>query len=479
MTAPRLSSATAAHAHALQPAYRRDSVGEVVVHLGLGAFSRAHLAVYLDDMLAAGHSDLGIVGVSLRNDDVPTALGPQDGLYTLAVVSSDAIEPRIVGSVLRVLHAPSHAAEVRAALAATSTTLVTVTVTEKGYCCDPADRRLDLHHPDIVHDLAAPHSPRSLPGHLVLAAADRRATGSAGVTVLSLDNMPSNGRTLRAVVLALADGSDPTLRPWIERNMRFPCSMVDRIVPATDARFRASVAALTGVDDAWPVRAEPYSQWVVEHDWATARPPLEQVGVTLVDDVAPWETLKLRVLNGMHTAAAHYGLRHGLDTVDRVVADPGGRRLLERVAAEVTEVVAAPEGVDLDGYVTTTLGRFANAALAHRCAQIASDTSQKLPQRLLDTVRARYARGLPVDAIADVLALWAWSTLGRDHLGAPRSVHDPLAARYAGIAALDGDDAAALTRSLLGLDAVFGDLTGNPTLTASVSVRLAALLQRS
>jgi fructuronate reductase len=462
-------------AAAAAPAYDRSSVSAGVVHLGLGAFARAHLAVYLDDLLAAGHHGLGVVGVSLRNDDVPNALRPQDGLYTLGVVQGATVAPRIIGSVLTVLHAPSEANAVRAALATAS--VITVTVTEKGYCCDPASHRLDRTHADIGHDIDAPTTPRSLPGHIVLAASDRRARALPGVTVLSLDNLPANGRTLRSVVLDLAQATDPSLCEWIVEHLRFPCSMVDRIVPATTPGFRAEVASSIGLDDAWPVRAEPYSQWVLERAWVGERPPLQDVGVTIVDDVAPWEALKLRVVNGLHTTAAHFGLFHGLETVDLVMADPDGRRLLDRVAAEATEVLVAPSGVDIGEYVANTMTRFANPALAHRCAQIATDTSQKLPQRLLDTVRDRLPLGLPVEALTDVLALWAWSTLGLDHDGAPRAVHDPLATRYAEIAAQHGNDPAALSRALLSLDEIFGDLVGNAVLIHGVTEHLEQLLR--
>jgi fructuronate reductase len=248
------------------------------------------------------------------------------------------------------------------------------------------------------------------------------------------------------------------------------------MVPATDDALRVAVRAAIGVDDVWPVRAEPYSQWVVERDWATALPPLAEVGVQVVDDVAPWERVKLRILNALHTAAAHYGLNHGRDTVDTVMSDPGGAGLLLRVAAEIVEVLEAPAGVDVDSYVDTTLDRFANSGLGHRCAQIATDTSQKLPQRVLDTVRLRLERGLPIDALADVLALWAWSTLGRDHLGRARQVDDPLAATYAEVAAVAGADARALVTALVGLEPVFGDLADSAALVATVTPRLARLL---
>ncbi len=443
----RLAESTLAQARAERPHYDRRAVRCGIVHLGLGAFARAHLAVYVDTLLAQGHHGLGIVGVSLRNDDVPNALGPQDGLYTLAVTGAAPVAHRIIGSVLRTLHAPSAQSEVRAALAAPGTSIVTITVTEKGYCWDPATRRLDHSHPDIRHDLEHPDVPRSLLGHLLLAARDRRATVAGPLTLLSLDNIPANGTTLRAVLTEMAEIGDPTLAEWIDEHLSVPCSVVDRMVPATDDAFRVETDAAVGVHDSWPIRAEPYSQWVVEQGWASPIPPLADVGVQIVEDVARWETLKLRVVNGLHTTAALYGLRRGLDTVDEVVADPGGRALLDRVAAEIAGVIEAPPGVEVSAYIATTFERFANPSLAHRCAQIASDTSQKLPQRLLDTARQRLARGLPIDAIADVLALWAWSTLGRDHLGRPVAVIDPLAPTYADIAADNGDDPRARRRA--------------------------------
>jgi fructuronate reductase len=404
-----------------------------IVHLGLGAFARGHLAVYAEDL------GLEITGVSLRHDDVRRALEPTGFVYQLEVVDGDDVRSRTIHSVVDVLHAPTQRTQVRAALAAPTTTIISVTVTEKGYNADPAT---------LAHDLAHPDEPETMPGHLVLAMADRRAAGAPPPTVLSLDNLSSNGRLLRRVVLDMASHNDPSLAEWIDAHVAFPCSMVDRIVPAlTDPTGRT-------------VRAEPYSQWVVERAWSSPMPPLETVGVTVVDDVAPWETLKLRILNGMHTSAAHFGLRHGLATVDQVVAHPAGRRLLERVAAETAEVLEPPRGVDVPAYIATTLHRFANSALGHRCAQIATDTSQKLPQRLLATVRLRLERGLPIDAIADVLALWAWCTVHKP-------ARDPLEERLAEIA---GD-----TTKLLSLEPIFGDLAGNPVLVEAVAERLIAL----
>ena len=484
---PRLDASTLADARAAQPAYDRTAVRCGIVHLGLGAFSRAHLAVFADDLLGRGHDGLGIVGVSLRNDDVPSALVPQDGLYSLGVVdgAADGIRSsyRIIGSVRRALHAPSDPAAVRTALASVDTTMVTVTVTEKGYCIDPATGRLDREHPDIGHDVAHPEAPRSVVGHLVLAARDRHTSGAGDLTVLSLDNLSSNGSTLRSVVRELARAGDGAVLEWIDEHMAFPNSMVDRMVPATDDAFRSATDSAIGLVDAWPVRAEPYSQWVVERAWVTPMPPLAEVGVELVDDVEPWEMLKLRVLNALHTAGALFGLRHGLTTIDDVTADRGGRALLDRVATEIAEVLVGPPGVDVDRYIATTLTRFANAGLGHRCAQVAADTSQKLPPRLLGTIRERLGRGLLIDALAEVLALWAWSTLGRDHRGSLRSVSDPLATTYARLVAecsTDGNlDATALARALVAIEPIFGDLADDARVVQPVATRLAELIDRA
>jgi fructuronate reductase len=473
----RLSNATLPGCSVRVPEYRRDEVTASVVHLGLGAFARAHVCTTLDDLIAGGAADAGVLGVSLRHRDVPDALHPQDGLYTLGAIDGDRLDLRIIGSVLDVVHAPSEPLRVREALAAATTTIVSLTVTEKGYCWEPSTRRLDRNHADIVHDLQHPTAPRTVLGHLALAAADRRHLSSGRLTVLSLDNIPSNGSTLASLLHEFVAEFDPSLAGWIDEQFAFPCSMVDRMVPATDDGLRAAVDAAIGMHDAWPVRAERFTQWVVERNWATPMPALEAVGVQVVDDVAPWEALKLRVLNALHTVAAHHGLRYGLATVAEVIADPAGREVLRRVAAEIREVLVPPARVDVDDYIATTFGRFANSGLGHRCAQIATDSSQKLPQRLLVTLAARCSQGLASAAILDALALWGWSTLGLDHDGEQRVVNDPLAAEYGSIARAAGGNAEALANGLVALRSVFGDDIDASWLAAELAPRLARLLQ--
>ena len=473
---PRLSETTLRAAACRTPSYDRSAVGIGIVHLGLGAFSRAHLASHVDDLLSLGRRDLGIIGVSLRSSGVAEALGPQDGLYVRAIVEDDRIDTRIIGAIRGVLATSTGSARIRTALTAPTTRLVTVTVTEKGYCLDASTGRLDTTHPDVLHDLASPDDPISLPGWIALAARLRRDEHGQGFTVASLDNLPANGRSLQRAVLDLAGESGSDLAAWVGEHVHFPCSMVDRMVPATDETLRARVRGLTGVDDALPVKTEPYSQWVLERSESAEFASFADVGVTFVDDVRPWERTKLQVLNALHTTAALIGLRHGLETIAEVMHDDPGRTLILRVADELAGVVDPPTGLDLVAYVETTLHRFENRALHHRCAQIATDSSQKLPQRLLPPLSLRLERGLPVNALGEVLALWAWSTLGRDHRGSDRTVRDPLAETYRHIALHHATNPAGLLRALLGLRQVFGTLADDERLFAVVEPHLTRLM---
>jgi fructuronate reductase len=358
--------------------------------------------------------------------------------------------------------------------------IVTLTVTEKGYCRDPATDRLDERHPDIVADLAAPAAPRSAPGILVEALARRRAAGTDPFTVLCCDNLPTNGRTVRDVVRRLADLRDPDLGAWIGDHVAFPCSMVDRIVPATTDADRETVrAALGGLVDAWPVMAEPFRQWVVEDTFPTGRPALEAAGVEMVRDVEPFERMKLRMLNGSHSTLAYLGYLAGHETVADTVADPAFARLArDLMTVEVAPSLDLP-AADLAAYRDALMARFANVGLRHRTWQIAMDGSQKLPQRLLGTIRDRLAGNAPIDRLALGVAGWMAYVRGIDETGAPIDVRDPMAARLRSIADAAGRDAAALVRGLLGAREVFGtDLPTDPRFAGVVERHVAALLER-
>lgn len=432
--------------------YDRAQVTPGIVHLGIGAFHRAHQAAMIDLCLAAGDLRWGIVGASLRSGDVAAQLNPQDGLYTLVVRDGERIEDRLIGAVQRVIVAPEAPGALLAALAAPTAHLVTLTITEKGYRLDPASGALLQTDADVAADLASLARPRTAAGYIVAALAGRRAAGAPPLTILSCDNLPHNGVRLRRAVLAMAEAHDPALAEWIDRTIGFPQTMIDRIVPATTPQDISDLADRTGYRDEGAVKAEPFSQWVIEDRFAGERPDLAAAGAQLTRDVAPWEEAKLRLLNGAHSALSYLGALAGIAHVDQVVARPAGRRLVEALWDEAQVTLDPPAELDLAAYRQALMARFANSALAHRTRQIAMDGSQKLPQRLLATIAARKAAGLASPALTLGVAAWMqWVTSDRDEAGAPITVDDPLAGTFATIRGAPADR----VRALLAIAAVF------------------------
>lgn len=426
-----------------------------IVHLGLGAFFRAHGAIYIQEAMETAGGDWGIVGVSLQRPDMRDALAPQGGVYTALELGPAAEVPRLVTSVVAVLVAPEKPEAVLATMADPAVKIVSLTVTEKGYCHEPATGRLNLNHPDIQHDLANP-LPRSAPGFLVRALARRFAAGHPPFTVLCCDNLPGNGTLVRGLVLDMAARIDPALAQWIKQDGRFPATMVDRIVPATTPDVRARVASLTGLADASPVQHEPFRQWVIEDDFVQgARPDLQAVGVELVADVTAHEHMKLRMLNGTHSALAYLGYLAGFQTISETVADPVFSRYLRALwRSEIIPAVTAPHGVDLAAYAERLFERYANPAIRHRTWQIAMDGSQKLPQRILGTLAENHAAGRPSRGLITAVAAWMRYVGGVDEAGQPIDVRDPLAARLRG-ASDAGATASDKVAALLAFDTIF------------------------
>lgn len=387
------------------PRYRRGDVTPGIVHLGVGAFHRAHQAVYVDDCLASGATGWGIVGASLRSPRTRDALAAQDGLYTVAAQEETGERLRIVGALLRLLVAPENPAALVANMADPSTRIVTLTVSEKAYLRD-AQGGLDLAHPDIAHDLAHPAAPRTVHGFIVAALERRRQAGVPPFTVLCCDNLPSNGETVRRLVLQFAEARDRDLAHCIERDVAFPSTMVDRIVPATTDEDRQRISAAIGLKDAWPIKAEPFMQFVVEENFPLRRPAWEHHGVEMVADVRPYEEMKLRLLNGAHSAIAYLGLLLGLDTVAKTFADPDVRGFIERLWDEAVPTLDPEAGLDADAYQAALSKRFSSPALVHRTSQIAMDGSQKMPQRILATVKALTEQQRPAAHLTLVPAAW-------------------------------------------------------------------------
>jgi fructuronate reductase len=463
-----------------RPAFDRRALRTGIVHLGLGAFSRAHLAAINDDALDAGAAaDWGIHGVSLRHADVRDALLPQQGLYSLGLRDAAGVRTRIIGSVVSCAVAPEDPQAVVSAIAHAGTRIVSLTVTEKGYCHDPATRALNFAHPDIAHDLTQVVEPRSAIGFVVRGLQARRDPGGQPLTLLSLDNLPSNGDTLRGLVLAFAERVEADLARWIERECSFPNSMVDRIVPRTTAADLAQAAETLGADDRAAVVAEPFLAWAVEDRFAAGRPDWSAGGAQFVARAEPFETLKLRMLNGAHSAIAYLGVQAGWATVDAAMAQPDMARFVDALLRdEVAPTLhSSLTGFDLDAYRAQLMQRFANPALAHRTLQIAMDGSQKIPQRWLGTVRERLAAGAPIERLALALAAWVMHLRGHDEAGCTHTIDDPLAdalrALHARAMAMPTarERAAAFTR----FAPVFGDLADEPRLVDALARALDAL----
>jgi len=454
-----------------RPGYAVDALGIGIVHLGIGAFHRAHQAIYTDDALAKAPGPWGICGVSLRSPDVRDRLTPQDGLYTAIEKSPAGTRRRIVGSVREVLFLGDERESVYRRLAARETKIVSLTVTEKGYCHSPATGRLDPSHPEIVHDLQNPAAPRSVPGLLVAALDARRRAHGAPVTVVCCDNLPQNGALVAGIVVALASLRDASLAEWIGREIAFPSTMVDRIVPATTlSDIEQNDAALT-VDDAAPVVHEPFAQWVIEDRFVAARPAWDAAGAAFVHHVEAFEAMKLRLLNASHSAFAYLGYLAGHEFIYQVAAQPDFVAWMRRFTAdEVTPALVAPPGIDLAAYRETLVRRFANPALPHRTQQIAMDGSQKLPQRILATVRDNLAANRSVELAALAVAGWMRYVYGEDEHGSTINVSDPLAREFAALARRHRGDPAAFARALFGMRAVFDeDLHNEPRFTAPVT----------
>jgi len=461
-----------------RPAYDPAGVTVGIVHLGLGAFHRAHQAVYTDDVLARDPR-WGICGVSLKTPRAIDQLVAQDGLYTVLTKGSEGTAARVIGSVREALFAGADRAGLIERFADPRIAIVTATVTEKGYCHDPATGALNREHPDIVHDLAHPDLPESAVGMLTAGLAARRNAKAGPLTFVCCDNLPHNGRMVEGLVSSFARERDPALVDWIRANVAFPCSMVDRIVPATTDADLAEAQRLLGVRDAAPVTAEAFGQWVIEDRFAGARPAWEHAGAQFVSDVAPFEMMKLRLLNGSHSTLAYLGFLMGHDFVWQAAADPQLAPLVERqMAEEIAPTLVRPAGTDLQAYGAQLMQRFRNSALPHRTKQIAMDGSQKLPQRLLGTVRDRIAAGDSYAHLALAIAGWIRYASGSDERGGAIDVADPLAATFVRIVADARGDAGPVADGFLDLKAVFGaDLVAHYAFREAVRSNVVALFR--
>ena len=463
-------------ASVIRPGYEPARHGAGMVHLGLGSFHKAHQAVYADDALAAAGGDWRITGVSLRSTAPAAALEAQNGLFTVIETSAGGARARVIGSLARALSLTAGRAPALAALTAPETRIVSLTVTEKGYGIDRATGGVDQEHAAIAHDLENPHAPRGVAGLLVWALGERRRAGIPPFAVLCCDNLPDNGRMLRALLVDFARRAAPGLEAHIADEVAFPATMVDRITPAANAATLAKAQAMTGWRDQAAVETEAFRQWVIEDCFPGGRPRWEAGGAVFTSDVRPYEQMKLRMLNGTHSLLAYAGFLAGHACVRDAMADAALAALARRHLAAAAATLTPLPGVDFNAYADALAERFANPHLAHETRQIAMDGSEKLPQRILAPALAARRAGQPLDAFAFAVAAWMRHVLGRRDDGRAYRLEDPRAAALC--SAVGGaTEAAQIAARLLALPWLFPAALAQDAVWSEAVTRRLAVMQ--
>jgi mannitol 2-dehydrogenase len=458
------------------PNYDRSQLRVGIVHFGVGGFHRAHQAMYLDRLMNEGKAlDWAICGVGVMAPDrrMKETMDAQDALYTLVLKAPDGtLEPRVIGSIMDYLFAPDNPEAVIEKMADEQTRIVSLTVTEGGYNFSAVTGEFDETNPDVVHDLQSGTSPRTTFGLITEAVARRRRRGLPPFTVMSCDNIQGNGDAAKRSFVAFATLRDPELGEWMAREVRFPNSMVDRITPVTTDDDRAEVRQQFGIEDRWPVVCEPFTQWVLEDRFNSGRPPLEDAGVQIVDDVEPYELMKLRLLNASHQALCYFGYLAGYRLVHEVCQNPlFANFLLAYMDREATPTLEPVPGIDLDEYKHNLIARFSNAGVRDTVARLCAESSDRIPKWLLPVVRHNLANGGEIHRSAAVVASWARYAEGVDEQGQPIEVVDRLRDTLMAAARRQHEEPLAFIANR----EVFGDLIDNERFVSSYRSTLASL----
>jgi mannitol 2-dehydrogenase len=458
-----------------KPRYARDELKAGILHIGVGNFHRAHQAVYLDDLFNAGKDlDWALMGAGIRAGDraMRQALEPQDWLTTVVELEPGANIARVTGAMIGFVPVNEDGRAIVDALDDTALRIVSLTVTEGGYCIDPATGSFNPEHPDIVYDAAHMDAPRGVFGVLLAALKRRRDEGRAPFTVMSCDNIPHNGQVAKDAVAGLADLVDPSLAAYVREQVAFPNSMVDRITPATSDRERTILMERFGIQDNWPVFCEPFRQWVLEDNFPTGRPALEDVGVTFTPHVAAFELMKLRILNGGHATIAYPAGLLGIHFVHDAMADPLVRGFLDKLETEeIIPCVPPVPGVDLQAYYQLIARRFANPDVGDTIPRLAQDGSNRQPKFILPSTRDRLSAGADVTGLALESALWCRYCAGTTDAGEPFNLDDPNASRLTPAALAAKADPA----SFLDLRDIFGDVADAPQFRSRFETALKSL----
>lgn len=463
-------ASTSLPARVQQPRYDRQQLRSRIVHFGFGAFHRAHQALLTNRVLNEKGGDWGICEISLFSGDVlMSQLRAQDHLFTVLEKGAEGNQAIVVGAVHECLNAKLDSlSAIIEKFCEPQVAIVSLTITEKGYCIDPATGKLDMHNTRILHDLENPTEPHSAPGILVEALHRRRERGLPPFTVLSCDNIPDNGHVVKNAVLGMAQKRSAELAGWIDAHVSFPGTMVDRIVPAATETSLAEITQELGVEDPCAISCEPFIQWVVEDNFVAGRPEWEAAGVQMVKDVLPWEQMKLRMLNGSHSFLAYLGYLAGYAHINECMEDASFREAARRVMLNEQAPTLRITDVDLTAYADSLIDRFANPALQHRTWQIAMDGSQKLPQRMLDGIRVHLERKSAWPLLALGVAGWIRYVSGTDERGDAIDVRDPLSDKIQSIVKASSE--AERVNALLTLSEVFGqDLPHNSVFVNAVN----------
>lgn len=435
------------------PAYDRDNIGIGIVHIGPGAFHRSHQAFHTENAIQASGGDWAICGVSLRQSDHLDVLAMQDNLYTLATLDKH-INYRIIGSIKEFLNKEKHADKIIARMTAITTKLVTLTITEKGYCLD-ANGTLDLTHPDIKSDLATPQNPASAIGLIVETLKQRKRNNIPAYNVLSCDNVSGNGDKLRNAVLGYAEQVDPSLKEWIFRNVAFPNSMVDCITPKTEEYTIDRVRNATHLHDKWPIQREAFSQWVIQNNWQGDRPDWHKVGVIFTDDVEGFENAKLRLLNCLHSTLAYAGSLAGFETVYDATNNKGLYEFITKLAEnEIIGSFIPPQELEVRTYAQDIVQRFLNPEIRHLLSQIAFDGSQKIQMRLLPIIEDNLKLGRSTNLLC--LSLACWFEFIATALKCGEEINDPMANDFSKISDLQSDNPQEVIAAFLNIELIFG-----------------------
>lgn len=460
----------------IAPSYAPRDHGVGILHIGLGAFHRAHQAAYTDAALAVTGGDWRIAAVSLRSTETVDALSAQDNLYTLIESGAGGPRARVIASIGQTIAARRDREAVLGLLADPAIRVVTLTVTEKAYGFDRANHDCDPAHPAVAADLATPRAPSGVLGLLVEGLRLRRAAGQPAPAILCCDNLPENGALLRYGVIGFARRVDAGLSDWIAANVAFPSSMVDRITPAANAATIDKARALTGLDDRATIETEPFVQWVIEDNFPLGRPAWEAAGAIFVSDVTPYETMKLRMLNGAHSLIAYAGVQAGYEFVRDAMRDPALAALSDRQMKAAAQTVGQLDDIDLDAYRAELLDRFANPAIAHQTRQIAMDGTEKLPQRIFAPAVETLAAEGDITPFAFSTAAWMAYCTGQDDAGQSHVLNDPREVELRAAAGGAGRDAVVLCDALMALPNLFPAELRKGPFREAVVIALGAIL---